>query len=78
MEQFIILLKCPYSVRNQTPVEACSSAGFYCTADVSGYLHLKRHSYYAQVQGQMGVGGRPWCDFVVVHKERDYCREDII
>jgi len=21
--------------------------------------------YFAQVQGQMGIGGRKWCDFVV-------------
>lgn len=24
-----------------------------------------RHSYYAQVQGQMGVTGAKWCDFIV-------------
>ena len=35
-------IKCPYSIRNQTPVEACSSPGFYCTVDTtSGCLHLK-------------------------------------
>ena len=64
-------IKCPYSVRNQTPVEACSSPGSYCTVDTtSGCLHHKEgHSYYAQVQGQMGVGGRPWCDFVVYTKK---------
>ena len=62
-------IECPYSVRNQTPVEACSSAGFYCTVDASGCLHLKGHSYNAQVQGQMGVGGKPWCDFVVYTKK---------
>ena len=60
-------IKCPYSVRNQTPEEACSLPGFYCTVDqTSGYLQLKEgHSYYAQIQGQMGIGRRPWCDFVV-------------
>ena len=44
-------IKCSYSVQNQTPVEACSSPGFYCTVDAtSGCLHLKEsHSYYAQV-----------------------------
>ena len=64
-------IKCPYSVRNQTPVEACSSPGFYCTVDTtSGCLHLKESNlYYAQVQGQMGVGGRPWCDSVVYTKK---------
>ena len=66
-------IKCSYSVQNQTPVEACSSPGFCCTVDAtSGCLHLKEsHSYYTQVQGQMGVGGRPWCDFVVYTKKGD-------
>lgn len=27
---------------------------------------LKRtHVYFAQVQGQMAIGNRPWCDFVI-------------
>ena len=60
-------IKCPYSARNTTPVDACSLPGFCCTVDsVSGQLKLKEsHPYYAQVQGQMAIGGRPWCDFVV-------------
>ena len=33
---------------------------------MDGKLKLKEsHYYYAQVQGQMAVGERPWCDFVV-------------
>ena len=29
-------------------------------------LELSRtHNYYYQVQGQMAITGRPWCDFVV-------------
>ena len=29
-------------------------------------FQLKRnHSYYCQVQGQMAITGRTWCDFVV-------------
>ena len=55
-------VKCPYTQRERTPLEACSSPGFCCDAQ----LHLRRnHLYYAQVQGQMAVGQRPWCDFVV-------------
>ena len=23
------------------------------------------HHYYAQIQGQMAIGERPWCDFVI-------------
>lgn len=44
--------------------------------DPHGMVKLKEsHVYYSQVQGQMGVGGRSWCDFVVytksgIHVER--------
>lgn len=54
-----------------TPVEACSGSSFFCTlshdSDDSSDTVLLRtsHQYYAQVQGQLAIGGRPWCDFVV-------------
>lgn len=59
-------VKCPFSQRNATPVHACSSPEFCCALDESGQPKLKRsHNYFAQVQGQMAIGQRPWCDFVV-------------
>ena len=59
-------VKCPYSVRDRTPVEACSTPNFYCNLDSAGQVKLKEsHQYYAQVQGQMAIGERAWCDFVV-------------
>ena len=62
-------VKCPYTARNMTPVEACSSSSFFCTllqnSDDSDRVNLRtNHHYYAQVQGQLAIGGRPWCDFV--------------
>ena len=61
--------KCPFSVCNLTPAEACSKPNFFCTLKVNGatpQLELKRnHPYYAQVKGQMGVTQRKWCDFIV-------------
>ena len=65
-----IEVKCPYSHKDRTPLEASSSPGFCCAAQLhsngSKTLHLRcNHLYFAQVQGQMAVGGRPWCDFVV-------------
>lgn len=64
-------VKCPYTTQNMTPTDACSAPGFFCSIDgVSGELILKQnHRYYAQVQGQMAVGKRPWCDFVVYTKK---------
>lgn len=66
-------IKCPYSHRDRTPAEACKMPGFCCQldnqSDGSQRLKLRRnHPYYAQVQGQMAVGDRPWCDFVVYTK----------
>lgn len=37
----------------------------FCTFS-NGKCKLKEdHAYYAQVQGQMGITGAKWCDFVV-------------
>ena len=64
-------VKCPCSLSNKSVQEACSTSSFFCEMDDStGQIKLKEsHQYYAQVQGQMGVGGRPWCDFVVYTKK---------
>ena len=60
-------VKCPYSARMITPTDACATSGFCCTADpITGQLKLKEnHAYFAQIQGQMAIGQRPWCDFVI-------------
>ena len=63
-------VKCPYMHHNVTPQEACSMSGFCCSVEVntdgSQQLVLRtNHPYYAQVQGQMAIGDRQWCDFVV-------------
>jgi hypothetical protein len=59
-------VKCPYSQRDKTPREACSSSDYFCCHVVNGTVSLrKNHPYYSQVQGQMGIGMRPWCDFVI-------------
>ena len=63
-------IKCPYAQRDLTPADACSSPGFCCylekRVDASQQLHLRQnHRYFAQVQGQLAVGLRTWCDFVI-------------
>ena len=61
-------MKCPFSVRDVTPTDACSKSNFFGTLMIDNatpQLELKEtHPYYAQVQGQMGVRKR-WCDFIV-------------
>ena len=58
-------VKCPYSSRDKTPLEACRDKRF-CCIETDGIVSLRRnHHYFCQVQGQMAVENRPWCDFVV-------------
>ena len=58
-------VKCPYSHRNHTPAETCADSKFFCIFE-SGQVKLRKNSnHFCQVQGQMAIGERPWCDFVV-------------
>ena len=57
-----------YTIRNITPIEACTHHNFFCTLqndDTPKSVLRPLHPYYSQVQGQMPVGDRPWCDFVI-------------
>ena len=61
----LVEIKCPFTLRNLTPEEACADPNFYCHL-VNGKPELKKdHPYYYQVQGQLGLTGLKWCDFVV-------------
>lgn len=70
-EKSLVLLKLSahYVQRDLTPLEASLTSGFCCrqvtNQTTCNYPELKlqqNHKYYAQVQGQMGVGGMKWCD----------------
>lgn len=62
----IIEIKCPYSIRDITVAEASMKSSFYCCIDENNEIHLKkRHNYYFQVQGQLAILNREWCDFIV-------------
>lgn len=59
-------IKCSYKYRDTTPDDAALNSDFMLHKDVDGSLKLKRnHVYYSQIQGQMAIGDRNWCDFVV-------------
>ena len=61
--------KCPETKFQVTPLDACQDPNFFCEA-VNGQRKLKKnHAYYTQVQGQMGVSGAKWCDFIVYTKK---------
>lgn len=63
--QGLLEVKCPSVHKNKTPEEACSDSDFCCQL-IDGHVRLKEnHNYFFQVQGQMGVSGKLWCDFVI-------------
>ena len=68
-------IKCAYKYRELTPLQAAQQPDFWSNLE-NGQIKLKEnHPYYSQVQGQMGVGMRLWCDFVTytqkgIHVER--------
>ena len=65
----LLEVKCPETKFLVTPLEACSDSNF-CCENIDGKCKLKvSHPYYAQVQGQMGITGAQWCDFVVFTKK---------
>ena len=64
----VLEIKCPCSIANQIPSES-NLTNLRKTAVVIS------HPYYSQVQTQMGVTGRRWCEFLVytrhgIHLER--------
>jgi hypothetical protein len=56
-------IKCPYSAIDQVP--CAGTPGYLVTDDHGKTVLYKAHKYYAQIQGQMGVVHRPWCDLFV-------------
>ena len=66
-------VKCPYKVANVAPIDACSDPKFCMEKTGTDTCQLKKnHEYYAQVQGQMGVTGCRWCDFILYTRKGIY------
>ena len=67
LESFgFVEIKCPFKYKDVTPACAATNKDYMLEREQGGWLVLKRtHVYFSQVQGQMAIGGRKWCDFVV-------------
>lgn len=63
----LVEVKCPFSHKNRTPLQAGESRDLFCSVELNWpSLKLKcSHPYFCQVQGQMAITERCWCDFVV-------------
>ena len=68
-------IKCPFKYRDLTPEQTSVNADFMLHKEVNRELRLRpAHIYYSQIQGQMGIGGHKWCDFIVYTKKILMCR----
>ena len=68
----LIEVKCLYSCRNISPLEEVNTKGSTSAFPVKNVIGeniimKESQSYYYQVQMQMGVTGRKWCDFSSVY-----------
>ena len=68
----VLEVKCPFCKKDQT-VEEASQDKRFCLHEVNGQLLLKEdHQYYYQVQTQIFITQRKYCDFVVWTEESLY------
>lgn len=71
-ESSILEVKCPYSARDLTIMEAAENIKGFCLENKSGNVKLmKNYKQYYQVQGQLLITDAPYCNFVV------YIRHDL-
>lgn len=62
----IIEIKCPFSIKDFTPMEAYNEKKLKFMEIQSNNLILKKtHIYYYQVQGQLHITNRQFCYFIV-------------
>lgn len=60
----LLEIKCPYKYRDYVPVSVTDSK-FCLQPDEKGGVHLSpTHEYFIQVQGQLAICDRDYCDFV--------------
>ena len=55
---------CPYSIQDSDPAAAVDTANFYLEHSEGGIKLSTTHAYYYQIQGQLPICDRPYCDFV--------------
>ena len=62
----LVEYKCTYSARETTVEEAARTNKIFFAQMTDRGFHLKtNHQYYYQIQGQMAICKRLWCDFVI-------------
>lgn len=64
----VVEIKCPFSITHESP--SAENLNYICTKEGATMPTLKQnHAYFAQIQGQMALTRRKYCDFFVyTHK----------
>lgn len=66
----LLEIKCSFTHQHKLPKEACMDNHYHVTLDENENVRLKIDtSWYIQIQGQMGVSRKQWCDFVFYTKK---------
>ena len=59
----LLEIKCPYKYRN-SEISSITDSNFYLRLNQNNKWEVDtRHEYYFQIQGQMGIWNKPYCDF---------------
>lgn len=75
----LVEIKCLHSVKEQDLINEVKTNKSICLELFEGNLRLKRtHNYFYQVQGQLNIAKREWCDFVVFTRKGELFIERIV
>uniref|UniRef100_A0A1X7VS71 Uncharacterized protein n=1 Tax=Amphimedon queenslandica TaxID=400682 RepID=A0A1X7VS71_AMPQE len=63
----LVKYNCPFTLADQklSPIEGCSNSVFCSNLFDNTTILKTSYPYYHQVQGDMEITGRQWCDFVI-------------
>ena len=66
----LVEIKCSFVHKNKNPKDACLDDHYHVYLDENENVRLKVESpWYLQIQGQLGVCQKQWCDFVFFTKK---------
>lgn len=66
----LLEIKCSFLYQNKMPKDACIDDHYHVVLDENENIRLKFDSpWYVQIQGQLGVCQKQWCDFVFYTKK---------
>ena len=72
-EDGILEIKCPYKVKDVTAITDLSRLGYLKKTPTGDYSLITSHKYYHQLQGNIYLTQRAWCDFVIWTPRLMYC-----